>query len=239
MSSESAEGTVRAAIMLGCLLLTGTAQAQTAAPAPHIVIAKKPARPHPKKVPVVAPRHGASRKPVHPASVVVAAKPKPVPAAKPAAAAKPALPADEGSVTHLHIPRYVSVRSDEANMRSGPGERYPVLWQYRRRDLPVKIEREFDVWRLIEDMDGVKGWVNQALLAGHRTFVVTGTEPATLRDAASPDATPVALLKPGVIGRVLGCDAGAAWCHVQTGDYSGYLLRASFWGTDPGEAVVP
>jgi SH3-like domain-containing protein len=230
---------------MASLLLVGTAQAQTATPpttsqlAPHIAIAKKPAKLHPHKLPVVAAHHGLSRRPVHPAAPAVAAKPKPVLPAKPPAPAKPTIPADEGTVTHMHIPRYVSLRSDDVNMRSGPGERYPVQWQYKRRDLPVKIEREFDVWRLIEDMDGVKGWVNQALLTGHRTFVVTGTDPATLRDAAEAEATPVAVLKPGVVGRVLGCDAGAAWCHVQTGDYSGYLPRASFWGTDPGEAVTP
>jgi SH3-like domain-containing protein len=189
------------------------------------------------KLPVVAPHHGAARKPLHPAAPVVVAKP-PLPA-KPAAPAKPAIPADEGTVTHLHLPRYVCLRSDDVNMRSGPGERYPVLWQYKRRDLPVKVEREFDVWRLIEDMDGIKGWVNQALLTGKRTFVVTGTEDVTLRADSSDGASAVAVLKPGVVGRVLACTNGAPWCRVQAGDYSGYLPRTAFWGTDPGEAVTP
>jgi SH3-like domain-containing protein len=185
---------------------------------------------------VVAPHHGAARKPLHPAAPVVVAKPPPP---KPAAPAKPAVPADEGTVTHLHLPRYVCLRSEEVNMRSGPGARYPVLWQYKRRDLPVKIEREFDVWRLIEDMDGIKGWVNQALLTGRRTYVVTATSDVTLRADASDGAAAVAMVKPGVVGRILACANGAAWCRVQAGDYSGYLPRAAFWGTDPGEAVTP
>ena len=52
-----------------------------------------------------------------------------------------------------------------------PG-RYPIDWVYQRRDLPVQIEREFEVWRLISDQDGIRGWVHQATLTGRRGFVV-------------------------------------------------------------------
>lgn len=203
------------------------------------------------RTPVVTPKHGAApRKPVHPKAKLAvpsaAAKPAkpaapaaPAPSPKPVIPPKQQIPPDEGTVTHLHIPRYVSLRSDEVNMRAGPAPRFPILWTYKRKELPVKIEREFDVWRLVEDMDGIKGWVHQATLMGKRTFVVTGTEPQTLRGEPKDDAEPVALLKPGVVGVIKACDAGADWCRVQAGDYAGYLPRSSFWGTDPGEAVTP
>jgi SH3-like domain-containing protein len=93
-----------------------------------------------------------------------------------------------------------------------------------------------DVWRLIEDQDGVKGWVHQATLIGRRGFVVKGGD-AVLRAAASETAAAVAVLKSGVIGRILSCEAGATWCEVQVADYRGWLMRAQFWGSDPGEAV--
>jgi len=69
------------------------------------------------------------------------------------------------------------MRADEVNMRAGPGDRYPIQWVYHRRGLPVEIEREFDVWRLVEDSDGQKGWVHQATLVGQRTFVIPGLPP--------------------------------------------------------------
>jgi SH3-like domain-containing protein len=194
---------------------------------------------------VVAPRHsGQVRRPVHPTVAVAAApkavaKPVPKPGVTAAAVVKPELPADVGPVTHLPLPRYVGLKSDEVNMRSGPGKRYPVLWTYKRRDLPMRVEREFDVWRLVEDMDGIKGWVQQNTLTGKRNFVVTGTEPRTLRAEADANSDAVAVLKPGVVGRVRSCDAGAAWCQVQVAGYQGWLERDSFWGTDSGEAVQP
>ncbi len=198
-------------------------------------------------IPVVASRHGtAVREALRPTSAhPTLPKPKPVkPEPKAAAVAPkklepPPVPADVGTNTGLHLPRFAALKSDDVNMRSGPGERYPVLWQYQRRDLPVKIEREFDVWRLVEDMDGVKGWVHQATLTGRRDFVVTGTANVTMRSQADDTASAVAVLKPGVIGRVKSCDAAAAWCSVQVQSYQGFLKRTDFYGVMDGEAITP
>jgi SH3-like domain-containing protein len=123
------------------------------------------------------------------------------------------------------------------NLRAGPGTRYPIEWVYKRRELPVEILREFEVWRLVQDPDGIKGWVHQATLTGRRSFVVTGTE-ATLRREPRDGAAAVSILKVGVIGRLRSCQAGTAWCQVQVGDYRGYLKRSQFWGTLPDEVVA-
>ncbi|MFT9417925.1 SH3 domain-containing protein [Acetobacter sp.] len=89
----------------------------------------------------------------------------------------------KGSVTGLPLPRYAALRSDEVNMRAGPGQRFPILWVYHRRGMPVRVEREFDVWRLVEDPTGQKGWMQQATLAGGRDFLIPGEPPG--------DETPV------------------------------------------------
>lgn len=148
-------------------------------------------------------------------------------------------PPNVGTKTGAPLPRYAALKSDRVNMRVGPGMKYPVLWEYRRAGLPVRILREFDIWRLIEDMDGVKGWVQSGTLTGRRNFVVTSTEPVMLRADASEAAEPVASMMPGVVGRIKACAAQAEWCEVQSSGYKGYLPRRAFWGSDPGEAVQP
>lgn len=216
------------------------------------VVAKPVSKTPAKHVPVVGPRHGATPRHATPSTAAAlkhplvkpAAKkePAPVAAAKPAAPKKPAPPPPDPSVgtnTGMHLPRYASLKSDDVNMRVGPAERYPVKWTYKRRELPVKIEREFDIWRLVEDMDGIQGWVHQATLTGRRTFVVTGTQDRTLRADASETADAVAVLKPGVVGRIKGCEAGKAWCQVQVQDYRGWLRRGDVWGVDANEVVEP
>jgi len=165
------------------------------------------------------------------------------PPAAPATQAQPPAPAtteeaNKGSVTGLPIPRFVALRTDDVNMRKGPGFRYPIEWDYKRRDLPVEILREFEVWRLVETPDGARGWMHEATLVGRRTFIVQGAD-ATLRADARDDAAPVAILKVGVIGFLRSCKAGSAWCRVRVGDYGGYLKRTRFWGTLPDEVVHP
>jgi SH3-like domain-containing protein len=170
----------------------------------------------------------------------VAAKPKPAPAPlapESPAPEEPQAPADQakGSVTGLPLPRFAALRTDEVNMRAGPGTRYPIDWVYKRHDLPVEIEREFEVWRLVRDPDGVKGWVHQATLVGRRDFMVVGDERA-MRQNPDDAAPPVARLKPGVIGHIRSCDA-TEWCEVQVQDYRGYLKRSEFWGAYTAEVV--
>ncbi len=196
-----------------------------------------------KPPPVVQP-HGTTHAQKPPAGAAkpaaAAAKPAPAPppapTAPPAEAAKPPEAPDKGSNSGLPLPRFAALRSDEVNLRAGPGTRYPIDWVYKRRDLPVEIEREFEVWRLVKDPDGIKGWVHQATLTGRRSFIVTGGD-ATLRRSAQDNASPVAILKPGVVGHIRSCDAGSDWCQVQAGDYRGYLKRSQFWGALPGEVI--
>ena len=196
---------------------------------PHTASAKPPA-----PVRTASTKHPAHAS-VQPKPAAPAAPPAPAPVAAPAPA-KPAPDPNKGTVTGLPIPRYASLRTGDVNLRSGPGTRYPIEWVYKRRDLPVEIEREFEVWRLVRDPDGVKGWVHQATLTGRRSFFVTAGE-QVMRDAASDTASPVAKIEPGVVGRIRACDATSDWCQVEVGDVRGWLKRGAFWGTLPGEAV--
>jgi SH3-like domain-containing protein len=249
-------------LLLLAALGVSAAHAQTTSPPPGNLAAPSPhhgtAAPPPAKPTPAAPQT-APRTPVHPAPVIqphgqthavkppaknaakpappppVVAAPAPVPAPEVAAPAPAEL--TKGSATGNPLPRFASLRTDEVNLRRGPGTRYPIDWVYKRRDLPVEIEREFEVWRLVVDPDGVKGWVHQATLTGRRSFIVTGAE-RVLRHDPSDTAAPVARLKPGVIGHIRTCDAGSDWCQMQVGDYRGYLKRAEFWGALPNEAIT-
>ncbi len=207
---------LRPSLILFTLVLSTTAFAGPATnqPSPHAQAKPKTHKPS-----------------VRPASIPAPAPPLPAAPEPP----KPAEPA-KGSVTGLPLPRFASLKTDEVNLRSGPGVRYPIDWVYKRRDLPVQIQREFEVWRLVSDPEGVKGWVHQATLTGRRTFVVTGGEQIVRTDPRD-SADPVARLKPGVIGRLRSCEAAANWCQVQVADYHGWLKRTAVWGILPGEAI--
>jgi SH3-like domain-containing protein len=210
-------------LLVFCLGLTlaGSVWAQTAAP--PVVQAPRPQ--HPTRT-------------VHRPPAAPAAPPAPASAVAPADDPAPAHVPDpaRGTVSGLPLPRFAALRADEVNLRTGPGTRYPIDWVYHRRDLPVEIEREFEVWRLVSDPDGIKGWVHEATLSSRRGMLVVGQQ-RTLRRSAADTAPPVAYLKPGVVGHILSCEKASDWCEVQVTDYKGYLKRDEFWGTLPDEAV--
>jgi SH3-like domain-containing protein len=204
-------------------------------PAHHTPVVKSQGTVHAQKPPAHPPAHAPSGKPPEPppAAVVppVAVSPPAAPAEKPPEAEKPDAAAPK-------LPRFASLRSDDVNLRAGPGTRYPIEWIYKRRDLPVEIEREFEVWRAVKDADGIQGWVHQATLTGRRSFIVKGAD-ATMRADPKETATPVATLKAGVIGRIRSCAAGSDWCELQVESYRGYLRRDQIWGVLPNEVIAP
>jgi SH3-like domain-containing protein len=145
-----------------------------------------------------------------------------------------------GQVSGLPIPRFASLRSDQVNMRVGPNTTFPIEWTFQRRDLPVMIVGEFQVWRRVRDADGAEGWVHQSTLAGRRTALVrpAGTAPEiTLRRRGEESAAAVARLRGGVIARIRECAPASAWCEVQVATHRGYLRRADVWGLLPDEEV--
>jgi SH3-like domain-containing protein len=133
------------------------------------------------------------------------------------------------------VPRFASLRADTVNLRTGPGERYPVEWVYQRKGLPVEVTAQSDVWRRVRDPDGTEGWVHERMLTSRRSVVVTGA-PRTLRSDPDPAAHAVARVEPGVIARLLECKG--AWCRVESQGIKGWLPRAEFWGVFPDETVV-
>lgn len=174
-----------------------------------------------------------------PGSAAPAKPGEPAAASAPAEPPKPAEPAENnaiGSVTKLPTPRFMSLGFNEVNLRVGPGLRYPTDWVYRRKDLPVEVLRELDEWRLVRDQDNVRGWVRASTLSARRGFVVREVG-QVLRSHANDDASAVAMLKPGVVGRLRGCAADNAWCEVDVATYRGWLKRDAIYGAYPNELV--
>jgi SH3-like domain-containing protein len=132
----------------------------------------------------------------------------------------------------LPVPRFVSLRSDEVNVRTGPGVRYPIDWVFTRKTLPVQVTAEVDTWRKIRAVDGTEGWVHQSMLTGRRTALITG-EVRTLRQKNDAGAPTVAMIEPGVIGHLLECRD--TWCRIEVSGQKGWLQRDEFWGVLPAE----
>jgi SH3-like domain-containing protein len=150
------------------------------------------------------------------------------------AAFGPAARAGVGAESGLPLPRFVSLHASEVNVRTGPGVRYPVEWVFVKRGLPVEVAAEFENWRKVRDWQGTEGWVHQSMLTGRRHVIVMATTRALRREAREGSVV-VARAEPGVIGRLLECEA--IWCRVKIAGFKGWLMRDQVWGVYQDERV--
>ena len=139
----------------------------------------------------------------------------------------PALARETGPVTNLPLPRYVSLKASEGNVRRGPSLTHRIDWVFKRRDMPLRITAEHGHWRRVEDRDGMGGWVHYSLLSGTRTVIVQ-QDLLTVRARPATDAPVTAAFEAGVIARLGKCDA--EWCRVSAGGHRGWAPTARLWG---------
>lgn len=132
----------------------------------------------------------------------------------------------------LPIPRYVSLKSDDVNVRVGPGKRYPIRWSYHRAKFPVEIIEEFAHWRRIRDYEGATGWVHKSVLDGRRTALILDKQ-QTLYSAPSADSSPAMRAEPLVIVSLKECKPD--WCKVEIQNHKAWIRKADIWGVSREE----
>lgn len=136
----------------------------------------------------------------------------------------------------LAVPRYVSLKADVVNARQGPSFEQPVLWEYRRSGLPLKVTAEADNWRRIEDPEGDAAWVHVATLSPKRTVLVGGeTVRLTARPALGGKAR--AILEPGVVAELVACEGD--WRKLKVAGRTGWAPASALWGAGECSVVTP
>lgn len=149
-----------------------------------------------------------------------------------AAAAPPALAGDTDTV-----PYWASLRARQVNAHVGPGEDYRITYQYHREDLPMKVLRKLEGWRLVEDPDGARGWMLARFLKPERGAIVVApknagkkgaADLAEMRDSGGPSGRLLWRLEPGVTGKLGNCAEG--WCRFEVAGRSGFVRQEALWG---------
>ena len=137
-----------------------------------------------------------------------------------------------GPETNLPLPRFVSLKANESNVRRGPSLSHRIDWIFQRKSMPLQVVAEYGHWRKVTDRDGQGGWVHYTMLSGVRTVLVE-TDMLPLLSQPSADALQNAVLEEGVIARLGEC--GPEWCHLNANGYRGWAPKSVLWGILPGE----
>lgn len=135
----------------------------------------------------------------------------------------------------LPVPRFVSIKATEANIRTGPNVRYPVKWVFVRKGEPVEITAEFEQWRKVRDKQGDDGWIHESMLSGRRQVIITGDKAPVLYrkpDTASPG---IIRLEPEIRAELLACKM--EWCRVEVEGHKGWIEKSRLWGVYNHEEI--
>lgn len=141
---------------------------------------------------------------------------------------------DRGSVTGRPLPRFVSMKAAEGNVRRGPSRTHQIDWIFKRRDMPLQITAEYGHWRRVIDRDGLGGWMHYSLLSGLRTVIVeqNGLELHVRADGASPV---IVSLEMDVVARVSNC--AIDWCRLLADGHKGWAPKSALWGIGAEEVL--
>ncbi|MDX2049953.1 MAG: SH3 domain-containing protein [Rickettsiaceae bacterium] len=126
------------------------------------------------------------------------------------------------------LPRFASIKSAEANSRTGPGHEYQVVYLYQYKHLPVEIIAEYGQWRKIRDIKGDQSWMHASILSGRRTVIVHSLTEENLYKSNNRHSNLIARLEPQIVCQLYKCEK--TWCKVSCDDYVGWINRSSLWG---------
>jgi len=135
--------------------------------------------------------------------------------------------AKTGSVTGLDIPRFVSLKSNDVNMRVGPSVNYPIKIKYIQKNIPVEIIKEFDVWRQVKDFKNNIGWLHKSLIQGDR-YVLINLDQKEIDIFSRPNGYKIGLIKKNNILKLKKCLI--SWCYINNSNLSGWINKEEIWG---------
>ena len=126
---------------------------------------------------------------------------------------------------------FKSLKSDDANMRVGPASTFEILWNFKKRDLPIKILKKFDHWYQVETPDGSVGWMWRNLISDkEKTIIFLKNE--KIYKNRDIEAKIIAYVEKNSILKIHYCKK--EWCKVESKEYKiiGFVQKNknSMWG---------
>jgi len=142
---------------------------------------------------------------------------------------------DVGIETGLELPRYVSLKSNDANIRVGPSKNYPIEIKYIKKDYPLKVLEEYGDWRKVEDFKMNIGWIHKSLISGNRTGIVLSKNNKNIELLNTLGGNVVGEIGQGNIVYLKKCKID--WCYVAVKNFKGWMNKKYIWGVKEKEII--
>jgi SH3-like domain-containing protein len=120
----------------------------------------------------------------------------------------------------------LTVTADIANIRSGPGQKYDVLWQVEKYH-PISVIDKTGKWFHFRDFESDEGWIHASLVS-EIPSVITKSEKCNVRSGPGTDYKILFTVEKGIPFRVL--QRKDKWVYVRHADGDkGWIHNSLLW----------
>lgn len=120
----------------------------------------------------------------------------------------------------------ITVISEVANIRSGPGTKYEILWKVEKY-YPAQVIKKTGKWYNFYDFEGDKGWIHQSLVSNIPTLI-TSKENCNIRSGPGKKYKILFTTEKGVPFRVV--KTRGDWINIRHSDGDlGWIHKSLVW----------
>ena len=138
-----------------------------------------------------------------------------------------------GKVTGFKLPRFVSIKTSESNLRVGPSFDYPIKLTYIMKNFPIEIIDERDNWRKVKDINKNEGWFHKRLLVGNRYGLIRTSHNESAQILNKPEGKIIGKIGNRNIVKINKCLI--SWCQINYENNIGWINKINLWGVYKNE----
>lgn len=106
------------------------------------------------------------------------------------------------SATPIFATSYLTVTVENANVRTGPGSKYPVTMELFK-GYPLKVLKTQGDWYKVTDFEKDTGWIHKSIVKDRDTTIVNARKSLNMRSGPSTNNQVVADVERGVVLTVI------------------------------------
>ena len=130
------------------------------------------------------------------------------------------------STSGLAMAERLSVSSRIANIRSGPGTTYEILWKVENY-YPILVIKKQGSWINFKDFEGDEGWIHTSLVDKNPT-VITVKDTCNVRTGPGTNHDVIFTVEKGIPFLIL--DRQKSWIQIQHADGDrGWIHKSLVW----------
>ncbi|OGR18267.1 MAG: hypothetical protein A2X81_02500 [Desulfobacterales bacterium GWB2_56_26] len=122
---------------------------------------------------------------------------------------------------------YLTVTTDNANVRTGAGTNYPSSMELFQ-GYPLKVLKKVGEWYQVADFENDSGWIHQSVVKKGDSAIVNSDKSVNMRSEPSTESAVVADVERGVVVTVLATKG--KWTQVRhASGTTGWIFAPLLW----------